>query len=328
VTNPEAEHAQPRTAADSTAGIPADSESQGVEGQAPQPQGEPASHGGADPSGGSGQQGRAEGADREAWDAAEEQATQRLEKAVRAAEQALIEFEIAVETFRVEVENFSRLHHQRLGPMYSRLDELDALIAEAVAARSGDAEDMQRARQARALVQPMPQVEELFGGWIDSDGLSPEASSMLTGRSVRPPKRVRPSDEVRRIFRELVRKAHPDLAGDEPDRKRREEFIVRVNAAYGDGDEALLRQLADEWAAGPAPEARRPSRSEELYARLEWLAQRKELLAAVAAELEDGAIGAMIKLAPDDPDQLLDEIAERLLAQVAEREAYLATLVG
>jgi hypothetical protein len=55
----------------------------------------------------------------------------RLARAVRAAEQALIEFEIAVETYRVEVDNFSRLHHQRLGPMYARLDELDALIAEA-----------------------------------------------------------------------------------------------------------------------------------------------------------------------------------------------------
>ncbi|NED86319.1 hypothetical protein G3I76_40305, partial [Streptomyces sp. SID11233] len=64
----------------------------------------------------------------------------RLERAVRAAEQALIEYEIAVETFRIEVENFSRLHHQRLGPVYARLDELDALIAEARAARTGSDE--------------------------------------------------------------------------------------------------------------------------------------------------------------------------------------------
>ncbi len=64
----------------------------------------------------------------------------RLARAVRAAEQALIEFEIAVETFRIEVENFSRLHHQRLGPVYARLEELDALIAEARAERSGDPE--------------------------------------------------------------------------------------------------------------------------------------------------------------------------------------------
>ncbi|UZJ30488.1 J domain-containing protein [Streptomyces endophytica] len=260
-------------------------------------------------------------------DAADE-GTRRLAKAVLAAEQALIEFEIAVETFRVEVENFSRLHHQRLGPMYARLDELDAQIAEAVAARTGDPEDIRKAREARASVLPMPEVEELFHGWLGSDGLFPEAQAMLTEQSVQPPQKVRPSEEVRKAYRELVRKAHPDLARDDAERARRDEFIARVNAAYGRGDEVALQALAREWAAGPAPAEERLSESEELYARLEWLATRKELLAAVAAELEESAIGAMIKMAPEDPDRLLDEIAEKLLADVAEREAYLAQLVG
>lgn len=252
----------------------------------------------------------------------------RLERAVRAAEQALIEFEIAVETFRVEVENFSRLHHQRLGPMYARLDELEAEIAEARAASTGDPEDVRKAKEARARVMPMPGIEELFHDWLDSDGLSPEASAMLTDQPVRPPQRVRPSDEARKLYRELVRKAHPDLAQDDAERARRDEFIARVNAAYGRGDEALLRELSQEWAAGPVPEEWRPSRSEELYARLEWLAQRKELLAFVARDLEESAIGGMLKIAPDDPDRLLEEIAEQLLAQVSEREAELAGLLG
>ncbi|MBH5335995.1 hypothetical protein IHE55_14845 [Streptomyces pactum] len=258
---------------------------------------------------------------------AEAAATQRLERAVRAAEQALIEFEIAVETFRIEVENFSRLHHQRLGPMYSRLDELDARIAEAVAARTGDPEDVRRAQEARALVLPMPQVEELFFGWLDSEGMPPEAAAMLTEQPVQPPPRVRPSEEARRLYRDLARRAHPDLAEDDAERQRRGEFIVQVNAAYAAGDEARLRELAEEWDAGPTPPERRPSRSEELYARLEWLAARKEMLAAVAAELESSAIGSMIKMAPEDPDRLLEEIAEQLLAQVAEKEARLAELV-
>ncbi|MFG3113240.1 hypothetical protein ACGF4C_02510 [Streptomyces sp. NPDC048197] len=260
-------------------------------------------------------------------DAADE-GTRRLAKAVLAAEQALIEFEIAVETFRVEVENFSRLHHQRLGPMYARLDELDAQIAEAVAARTGDPEDIRKAHEARASVLPMPEVEELFHGWMGSDGLFPEAQAMLTEQPVQPPQKVRPSEEVRKAYRELVRKAHPDLARDDAERARRDAFIARVNAAYGRGDEAALRELAREWEAGPAPAEERLSESEELYARLEWLATRKELLAAIAAELEESAIGAMIKMAPEDPDRLLDEIAEKLLADVAEREAYLTQLVG
>ncbi|WP_234350984.1 hypothetical protein [Streptomyces sp. XY533] len=247
-----------------------------------------------------------------------------MERAVRAAEQALIEFEIAVETFRVEVENFSRLHHQKLGPMYTRLDELDALIAEAKAARTGDAEDLRRARDARSLVMPMPGVDELFHDWLGSEGISDDAAAMLTDRPVRPPERVRPSEEVRRLYRELVRQAHPDLAQEEGERERRDAFIARVNAAYGRGDEGLLRELAEEWAAGPVPEASAPGESDELYARLEWLARRKELLALVAKELEDSAIGSMLRMAPDDPDRLLEEIAEQLLAQVSEREAQLA----
>nr|WP_106959964.1 J domain-containing protein [Streptomyces purpureus] len=258
---------------------------------------------------------------------ADERPEARLEKAVRVAEQALIEFEIAVETFRVEVENFSRLHHQKLGPMYTRLDELDALIAEARAARTGDPEDLRKAQEARAMVLPMPGVDELFHEWMDADGLSPEAAAMLTEQPVRPPKRVRPGEEARKLYRDLVRKAHPDLARDEKEQARREEFLTRVNAAYGRGDAELLRELTEEWAAGPAPEAARLSESEELYARLEWLAQRKELLSVVARELEESAIGAMLRMAPDDPDRLLDEIAEQLLAQVSEREAELAGLV-
>ncbi|MFJ8882301.1 J domain-containing protein [Streptomyces sp. NPDC102402] len=252
---------------------------------------------------------------------------ERLAKAVRVAEQALIEFEIAVETFRVEVENFSRLHHQKLGPMYARLDELDAQIAEARAARTGDPEDLRKAQEARAIVMPMPGVDELFHDWMDSDGLSPEASAMLTEQPVRPPKRVRPGEEARKLYRELARQAHPDLAPDETERTRRDEFIARVNAAYGRGDVALLKELAAEWAAGPVTPELRLSESEELYARLEWLSRRKELLTVLAKELEESAIGSMLRMAPDDPDRLLDDIGEKLLADVSRREDELAGLV-
>ncbi|MEW2066526.1 hypothetical protein [Streptomyces sp. NPDC007346] len=251
----------------------------------------------------------------------------RLAKAVQVAEQALIEFEIAVETFRVEVENFSRLHHQKLGPMYARLDELDAQIAEARAARTGDPEDLRKAKEARDIVMPMPGVDELFHDWMDSDGLSPEASAMLTEQPVRPPKRVRPSEEARKLYRELARKAHPDLAQDEPERERRDEFITRVNAAYGRGDVELLKELAAEWAAGPAKPLAPLSESEELYARLEWLSRRKELLTVLAKELEESAIGSMLRMAPDDPDQLLEDIGDQLLGEVSRREAELAEMV-
>ncbi|MFE9836154.1 hypothetical protein ACFYP4_13625 [Streptomyces sp. NPDC005551] len=310
MTTPEAEPSQPDRTEAEAARAAEDARSPSAEG--PQPDDGPGP--------------RREGAGEAVGEDARPEA--RLERAVRAAEQALIEYEIAVETFRVEVENFSRLHHQKLGPMYARLDELEAQIAEAQAARTGDPEDARKADEARARVMPMPGVEELFHGWMDSEGLFPEAVAMLTDQPVRPPQRVRPSDEARKLYRELVRRAHPDLAQEEDERARRDAFITRVNAAYAQGDVGLLRELSEEWAAGPVPEEWKPSRSEELYARLEWLSQRKELLTLIAGELEESAIGSMLKLAPDDPDRLLEEIAEQLLAQVGEREAQLAALTG
>ena len=170
---------------------------------------------------------------------------------------------------------------------------------------------------------PMPGIEELFEGLLGSDGV--RQAENLDGRAV--PRRVRPGEEARRLYRELVRKVHPDLAQEEAEQKRRGEFIARVNEAYAQGDEEALWALAAEWEAGPPAEAAPPTKTEELYARLEWLAQRKEALAAVAAELEQGAIGEMLKLAPDDPDGLLNEIAEQLLEQVAERERRLEGLL-
>ena len=274
------------------------------------------------------EQGDGGGVDQAASEGGAARPEERLEQAVRSAEQALIEYEIAVETFRVEVENFSRLHQQRLGPLYARIEELDAQIAEAQAARSGDLEDLRRAQEARARLQPIPAVEHLMHGWMDGNGLFPEAVAMLTDQPVRPPQRVRPSEEARRLYRELARKAHPDLVQDEAERRRREDFLTRVNAAYARGDADELRRLAEEWAAGPAPAQPRPSRSEELYARLEWLSERKEMLTLVAKQLEDSAIAAMLRLAPDDPDGLLDEIAGKLRQDIAKREAQLAVLLG
>ena len=50
------------------------------------------------------------------------------------------------------------------------------------------------------------------------------------------------------------------------------------------------------------------------------------MLTLAARELEQSAIGAMLNLAPEDPDRLLEEIAEQLLTQVGERENELAEL--
>ena len=256
---------------------------------------------------------------------------ERLEKAVAAAEHALIEFEIAVETFRVEVDNLARLHHQRLGPLYARIEELDALIAEAVAARTGHPDDIRRAVEARNAARPVPSADELFGRPFPDGGDGAGQFEEKSEEKVRIPeqegsRRVRPSKEAQRLYRELARQAHPDLAQDPGEQKRRSAFIARVNDAYARGDVEELKALAEEWAAGPEVYEKLHG-VEMLSARLEWLAARMENLAAVRAELENSAVGAMLRMASDDPGRFLDEIAGQLLGQIAEREARLAALL-
>ncbi|MEZ0064110.1 hypothetical protein ABIA32_000088 [Streptacidiphilus sp. MAP12-20] len=244
-----------------------------------------------------------------------------LEARVVRAEAEWVDAEVAVETLRIELDNFALVHHQRLGPMYVRLDELDALIAEARAARSGSAEDLRRAYEARSVLEPMPDLAAFFEG----DAAAAEEAVPMP----QAPDRIRPDREAQRLFRELARRAHPDLAQEPEEVRRRGEFIARVNEAYARGDVLALEALAQEWADGDTfrPEAGTPERVVWLRQRLEWLESRLRSLGATRAELEGGPMGQLLMLLPDDPDALLEVLAEQLLTSVAERQSELEALL-
>ena len=264
------------------------------------------------------------------WSDPEEQ---QLEEQVVLAEAEWVEAEVAVETLRVELDNFALVHHQRLGPMYVRLDELDALIAEAAAARSGDPEDIRRAFEARSILEPMPDLEAFFaepsaeGGAADGDGGEPAQPVIPQA-----PQRIRPDREAQRLYRDLARRAHPDLAQDPAEQELRGVFIARVNAAYARGDVLELAALAEEWAGGTgdsgAPVSGSPERAAWLRQRLEWLTARLARVAAARAELVDSPMGQLLMLLPDDPDALLTVLAEQLLGSVAARQAELDRVLG
>ncbi|MFB7662756.1 rhodanese-like domain-containing protein [Kitasatospora sp. NPDC056138] len=243
---------------------------------------------------------------------------QRLEELVAATELAWLTLEVDVETLRVEIDNFALIHHQLLGPLYARLDELDALVAETVAARTGHPEDIRRAADARSRVDELPDLDALLAD------LPPELAEP------EPPRRVRPGKEAQRIYRDLARRAHPDLSTDPAEQQRRSAFIARVNEAYAHGDAGALEELAEEWStapeAAPAPDA--PDRLDWLRQRLDWLKAKIGQLAAEQVRLERSAMGELLLLAPQDPDGLLTELAEQLLAKAAERQAELDRLLA
>ncbi|WP_327679099.1 rhodanese-like domain-containing protein [Kitasatospora sp. NBC_00458] len=246
---------------------------------------------------------------------------QELEERVAASELAWLTMDVDVQTLRVEIDNFALIHHQLLGPLYTRLDELDALVAEAVAALTGHPDDLRTAAEARRRVDELPDLDALFDIVREQEDAPPPPAA---------PARVRPGRDAQRVYRDLVRRAHPDLSTDPAEQERRAAFLVRVNEAYAYGDTGALETLAAEWSTAPeaAPALDSPDRLGWLRRRLEWLTGRIGELAAEQVRLERTAMGELLALAPQDPDRLLEELAEQLLAKAAAQQAELERLIG
>lgn len=59
------------------------------------------------------------------------------------------------------------------------------------------------------------------------------------------------SDAVRKLFRDVARTIHPDLARDAATKDRRHTLMIEANRAYALGDEELLRSILQTWEQSP-----------------------------------------------------------------------------
>jgi hypothetical protein len=59
------------------------------------------------------------------------------------------------------------------------------------------------------------------------------------------------SDAVRKLFRDVAKAIHPDLAEDDAARDRRHALMVEANRAYELGDEERLRLILQSWERSP-----------------------------------------------------------------------------
>jgi len=92
------------------------------------------------------------------------------------------------------------------------------------------------------------------------------------------------SDAVRKLFRDVAKAIHPDLAHDELTRDRRHCLMIEANRAYALGDEEQLRSILQSWEK--SPEAVRGSDFDATRLRLaRRIAQIEEQLNVCAIEL-------------------------------------------
>lgn len=257
-----------------------------------------------------------------------------LEHTVATAEAELAQAQIDLEHSRAQLDHLTRQQHSQLGPLYDRLDQLDLDIAGLRATLTGDPEDLRRLQELYGTAAPQsapdPLTDPLPG---QAPAVDPEYTSTLrfTEPEPAPAEDVSPAKVAQRIFRELARRAHPDLVQDPVEKERRGAFIARVNDAYRRQDLYELQRLAEEWAvlnnAGPSdPNVRQMW----LRQRLIWLkartaearVERETLLSSPIGQvlLEVGAalvlevLGARLWEQINAKEQELNRLRQQLLA--------------
>lgn len=143
-----------------------------------------------------------------------------------------------LEALEAEVEKVRR----QLEPIQRRYDRVVKPIADKVLVLREAIKELEglRRRQARGVDTPVESLWEESWQW---DRRSPYRRDPNTPppEFIIPNQRPEASEDIKKVYRRLARRHHPDLAGDEQDRLYRNDLMARINDSYAERDlEALL----------------------------------------------------------------------------------------
>ena len=228
----------------------------------------------------------------------------------------LLDRERGLAAFRSELHAFETTYRKALGSRYARLDELAELLDETPEPVVDDAE-------------PGPE-EDGPAGRYPGQGL-PGGQNWAWGErepDKEPERRAVVDEDARRLFRQLARLIHPDLAADPQERERRTNLMVAVNDAYEQGDVAALERLLQDWHASPEAVTGRGAAA-ELERTLRRIAQVEAGMRGIdeeLSELEASAMGWLrrrVEKAAREGWDLLAHMVRELDRQIGEAQLEL-----
>jgi hypothetical protein len=238
----------------------------------------------------------------------EERELERKQTELVALEAELIQRELDLATLRAELADFENRYLRGVGVLYAEFDEIEAQIAEAEARRRPrDSKAQEQATRARAQAQ----------------------ESSETAREIAVPK-PKPTESLKRLFREVAKRIHPDLATNDTDRARREKLMAEVNLAYENGDEAKLRSILADWESSPDT-VEGEGVGAELIRVIRKIAQIQRRLTEIELEIQQLNTSDLyqLKARADEAEKqgrdLLEEMASQVQQQIIGAKARLAT---
>ena len=188
---------------------------------------------------------------------------------------------------KADLEAFRVRYRREVGQLHEELEELERKVAEA----------------------ELGELSKLVEG-----GSDPSSSAAQPQREPAP---RFTSDAVRRLFRDVARTVHPDLAGDEAARDRRHALMVEANRAYAIGDEERLRWILEAWARSPEavqgsdPDAAR----QRIVRRIAEIEEQLDVYATDLAAMQDTPLWklkAMVDEASARGKDLVSDMVARL----------------
>ncbi|HEV2528275.1 MAG TPA: J domain-containing protein [Thermomicrobiales bacterium] len=255
----------------------------------------------------------------------DELAYQRLLVVIEATRQQAVELRADLEQLRDDLGRFEATYHARVGHL---LVDLNRLQLECDEYRQRIAIRQASWRTDDATIES--DIERMFRGRRqDVEDERAEADAWQRLADSQPDERLdaASADELRRVYRELARRHHPDLAQDPAERERRERQMTRVNAAYRDRDLGALQEMMT-----LAPEPGETQADRTPAERLAWatgeLRRLDDVVAKARADLglaRSSATHALWLRARSDAG-LLDDIAREIQSRIDEARAVLDDL--
>lgn len=221
-------------------------------------------------------------------------------------ESKLAERELDLATLQAELHVFEQRYLRIIGTRYAELDEVRAQIAEAQARLDPD-DDVAQAEAEEAREQ--------------ADESANAASDVAEIEEISA--KFKPSDNLKRLYREAARQIHPDLATDETERKRRHQVMIEINRAYEAGDENRLQSLLRDWQRSPES-IKDEGVGAELVRLIRKIAQAEERLDAIDVEIEAVKVSELAELknkieaAEEEGRDLLQEMADEIGEEIAQ----------
>jgi hypothetical protein len=125
------------------------------------------------------------------------------------------------------------------------------------------------------------------------------------------------SDAVRRLFRDVAKIIHPDLAQDDHTRHRRHTLMIEANRAYALGDEERLRSILSAWERSPeaVPGHGDAATRQRLELRMAQIEEQLEGFARDLSELQESPLWklkAMVDDAAARGQDLVGDMVKRL----------------